>query len=560
MHRVVSFFFILLVVGIILINQGCSSNYTETLDTVTFPIAEVVKKINFSHAYYQTKVAQKTNAFYEGNEFKKQWLDKKGSFKRFTAFVDEVEESHKYGMNPEDYDISQLESAVSKLYKNRKRTDADISSLDIHITASFFLFTTHLLEGRIRNPGAKDFIWKRGMPHEDDVTLLLIYESKRDLRKELDALQPKDPQYKKLQQALQDYRTFEASSHNLPKIPESVSIKPGDSNVYLSLIKKRLLLTDLASKEINDPDTALYDEALAEAVRKFQRRHGLKEDGVITRELVGYMNMPFKNMADVIALNLERLRWRPHVPQKGEYIEVNVPEYMLRIHEGKKKRMEMRVVLGSEFNATPIFSDTLKYIVFSPTWNVPKSILQEEFLPKLREDAAHYNEEFTFYKSGTLINPEDEDWNNEDINMGIYQAVQKPGPANSLGYVKFIMPNNFKIYLHDTPADRLFKKQERAFSHGCVRLERPLDLAEYLLRDQKHWNRKEIEAATKLDEPKHANLKKEYPVHITYRTAWVDDDGLVNFRKDIYGHDERQLAQLRKTESLLSYAQPNNLP
>jgi L,D-transpeptidase YcbB len=256
-------------------------------------------------------------------------------------------------------------------------------------------------------------------------------------------------------------------------------------------------------------------------------------------------------------LNLERLRWQPHLPMEDEYIVVNVPEYMLHIYNNKKETLKMRVVLGSEFNATPIFADTLKYIVFSPTWNVPKSILEEEFLPKLKSDPAHYSSDFTFFKNGEEIDPAGEDWHAEDINIAAYQAVQKPGPANSLGNVKFIMPNNFNIYLHDTPADRLFNKEERAFSHGCIRLEKPLELAEYLLRDQKNWNRKSLSELMQLEEPKHVNLKKNYPVHIVYRTAWVDEEGLVNFRKDVYGHDERQLAQLRKSEGMLSYNEDN---
>jgi murein L,D-transpeptidase YcbB/YkuD len=428
-----------------------------------------------------------------------------------------------------------------------------MSELDIRITASYFLFTTHLLEGRIRTAGAKDYIWKRGAPHEDDVALLLMNDSKRELKKELDDLQPKDLQYKKLQKVLSEYRELEENDDYLKKISDVVNLMPGDTSDHIPGIKKRLMLTkDLTPDKIGR-DSMVYDSALFHAVKRFQRRHGLEEDGVINKELAGYLNMPFRNMTDLIALNLERLRWQPHLPMKETYIVVNVPEYMLRIYDNKKEIFKMRVVLGSEFNATPIFADTLKYIVFSPTWNVPKSILEEEFLPKLKADPSHYSSEFTFFKRGEEIDPTEEDWHAEDIDMAAYQAVQKPGPSNSLGNVKFIMPNNFNIYLHDTPADRLFNKKDRAFSHGCIRLEKPLELAEYLLSDQKRWNKKSLAGLMQLNEPKHVNLKKNYPVHIVYRTAWVDDQGLINFRKDIYGHDERQLAQLRKNETLLSY-------
>ena len=534
---------------------GCKTYYSENIDTVAAPINTVVNEIPVAHRYYHEKVESKTEAFYRANKMTKKWLEKKHPSAEFKAFVEEVKDSFKYGINPDDYSIAELEAAVEKLYKNRKRTEAEMSELDIRITASYFLFTTHLLEGRIRNAGAKDYIWKRGTPHEDDVAMLLKNDSKRELRKELEDLQPKDVQYGKLREALAQYRALEDQEGISIKIPDALRLKPGDTSEHVPAIKKRLMLTnDLKSSQAGR-DSMVYDSALLHAVKQFQRRHGLEEDALINKELVGYLNMPFRNMADIIALNLERLRWQPHLPVKDEYIVVNVPEYMLHIYDNKKETFNMRVVLGSEFNATPIFADTLKYIVFSPTWNVPKSIFEEEFLPKLKEDPYHYSDDFTFFKRGEEIDPGDEDWNAKDLNIAAYQAVQNPGPSNSLGYVKFIMPNNFNIYLHDTPADRLFNKKDRAFSHGCVRLEKPFELAEYLLRDQKRWNKKSIAELTSLEEPKTVHLKKTYPVHIVYRTAWVDDDGLVNFRKDVYGHDERQLAQLRASNNqLLGYA------
>jgi L,D-transpeptidase YcbB len=532
---------------------SCRTHYSEHIDTVAAPIKAVVKEIRIAHPYYQQKVVHKTQAFYEANKLSKNWLEKKHPNPKFKAFIDEVKESYRYGMNPADYAISELETQMEKLYKKRKRSEAEMSELDIRITASYFLFTTHLLEGRIRNAGARDYIWKRGAPHEDDVALLLVNDSKRELKKELDDLQPKDLQYKKLQKVLDEYLELGEKASAFKKIPEEINIRPGQTSEHIPAIKARLVLTkDLKSRN-SGSDSVVYDSALVRAVKQFQIRHGLEQDGVINKALISYLNMPFENMAAVIALNLERLRWQPHLPGKDEYIVVNVPEYVLRIYNNKKETFKMRVVLGSEFNATPIFADTLKYIVFSPTWNVPKSILEEEFLPKLKADPLHYSSEFTFFKNGEEIDPAEEDWNAEKINLAEYQAVQKPGPSNSLGNVKFIMPNNFNIYLHDTPADRLFVKQDRAFSHGCIRLEKPLEFAEYLLGDKKRWNQKSLAKLTQLGEPRQVNLKKNYPVHIVYRTAWVDDQGLVNFRKDIYGHDERQLAQLQKSEALLSY-------
>jgi murein L,D-transpeptidase YcbB/YkuD len=214
--------------------------------------------------------------------------------------------------------------------------------------------------------------------------------------------------------------------------------------------------------------------------------------------------------------------------------------------------MEMRVILGSEFNPTPVFHDTLKYIVFSPTWMVPNSIFANEFFPRLRENPSHYStDRFKFYKNGVEIDPIYEPWTEDTIDATSYSVIEKPGNANSLGSVKFIMPNDFSIYLHDTPADILFDREERALSHGCVRLEYPVDLAAYLLSDQKTWNEKRINEAMEAGEPVKVDLEKPYPVYIVYRTAWVDDKGIVHFRNDIYGHDQRHLAYLQQNESLL---------
>jgi L,D-transpeptidase YcbB len=259
------------------------------------------------------------------------------------------------------------------------------------------------------------------------------------------------------------------------------------------------------------------------------------------------LNTPVKHKTELIALNLERLRWLPHIKGEKDEIVVNVPEYMLRAYKNNRETLRMRVVLGAEFTPTPVFHDTLKYIVFSPTWAVPKSILAEEFLPKLREDPGHFDPaRFRFFRDGEEIDPLEEDWEHDDLDIGAYSVVENPGDANSLGQVKFIMPNDFSIYLHDTPADHLFSREDRALSHGCIRLERPEDFAAYLLKGQQGWNEKKIAEAMKSEKPLQVDLEKDYPVYIVYRTAWVDNDGKVNFRDDIYGHDERHLAYLEK--------------
>lgn len=527
---------ILLVNGLLF--SGCGGDGGK-IDTVATPISQIVEGISIADEYYNRKVQLKTRLFYRANEQHRGWLKKRRPEKLYKAFVEEVKESARYGFSPGDYYITELEEAVAALYNDRGRTAEDISNLDIRITASFFLFTTHLLEGRVRYPGAREFMWERGMPLENDIALLLNMKSAKDLRKEIEALHPEDKQYEKLQSALKDYRELEKAD-TFPPVPEKIALKPGDAHQAVSLIRKKLSLTDYKGKA-KDSDTT-YDDRLAEAVKSFQQRHGLTPDGNIDGETIRFLNIPVRQKADLIALNLERMRWHPQVMGKKDEIVVNVPEYMLRVYKNNQEKVSMRVVLGAEYTPTPIFQDTLKYIVFSPTWMVPKSIVQGEFLPKLKENPGHFDpERFRFFKDGEEIDPFVESWDDEDIDVNSYSVVENPGDANSLGQVKFIMPNDFSVYLHDTPADQLFNRDERALSHGCIRLERAEEFANYLLKGQKGWNKKKIEEAMKGEKPLQVDLETTYPVYIVYRTAWVDDSGNVNFRDDIYGHDKRHL-------------------
>jgi len=546
MQRFFDFVVSILVLVAIFNFSSCSRpEYSEYIDTVASPVRPVLNRTKISLPYYHQKVTSKTDAYYRENGQKKVWLEKRGPNKLYKAFINEVMESYRYGMNPDDYEIATIEKQVEALYDDRKRTEKQMSDLDIRITASYFLFTTHLVEGRIRIAGARDFIWKKGKGKDDDVELLLRMESAGDLRKEIDNLHPKNPQYDRLRKKLKEYKDL-ADADTLKRIVYKKKIEPGEEHETIPLIRKKLALTDL-NLNLDDEESRYYDNRLMDAVRLFQKRHGLTDDAVIDKETVRWLNVPLKHKAEIIALNLERLRWWPHVDLTGEQIIVNVPEYMLRVYRNEQPRMDMKVILGSDFNATPIFNDTLKYIVFSPTWNVPGSILEEEFLPNLRLNPEYYSADFKFFKDGEEIDPAEEDWNDEDIDLKSYRAVQDPGKLNALGHVKFVMPNNFNIYLHDTPADGLFRREDRALSHGCIRLEKPVELAHYLLEGNSKWDKEKISNAMYNEAPQTVRLKSPMPVNIVYHTAWVDDNGLVHFREDIYGHDARQISQLKRS-------------
>lgn len=540
---------LIVIIIFLLINVFSGPGYPDELyiDSIATPVSELVRDINIDRPYYNEKVKNKTIRFYRENKTKTKWLEYKGPTRNYKAYSTSIREAAQYGLNPAHYDFEEIDRAVDSLFENEKRTPQDVAALDVRITASFFLFTTHLIEGRIRTAGYGDYVWKKNIPKENDVTLLQQNTS-GELENVISELHPDNEQYEALRTALQNYRKLEVSTKiELTSANFKGTIEPGQKHPSIPKIRNRLMLTDVKPYKV--ADSLVYDNRLVNAVRQFQRRHGLEEDGHIGPTTLNYIDQSLKQKADLIELNLERIRWLPReLPE--DYISINIPEYILRVYRKGREDLEMKVVLGSEYNATPIFSDTLEYIVFSPTWNVPMSILEEEFIPKLQRNPRAFDpERFTIYKDGEPVDPEKEDWNAKDLDPKKYKMVENPGDQNSLGQVKFVMPNDLNIYLHDTPADNLFNKSKRAYSHGCIRLERPLDFARYLLDNNKEpWSESRIAEAVKNSTPVTAKLEKKFPVQIDYRTVWIDDDGLLNFREDLYGHDKRQLAMLNKID------------
>jgi murein L,D-transpeptidase YcbB/YkuD len=303
-------------------------------------------------------------------------------------------------------------------------------------------------------------------------------------------------------------------------------IKIGDSAGIVFQIKQRLNV--LQSNIVLDSSN-VYDTAMLRSVKLFQLRHGLAIDGVIGNQMIAELNIPLKKRVQQILVNLERIRWMPP-QQERNFILVNIPAFRLHVMDSGKQVFDMRVIVGSAANNTVIFNGNLKYIVFSPYWNVPESIVRKEILPAMQRDRNYigkHNMEITGYSGSLPI------------------VRQKPGPTNSLGLVKFLFPNSYSIYLHDTPNRNLFQQSGRGLSHGCIRIAEPKKFAQYLLRDDTTtWKSATIDSAMHLAKEKWVTLKQTIPVYLVYFTAWVDKDGLLNFRKDIYGHDAKMMNKL----------------
>jgi len=278
---------------------------------------------------------------------------------------------------------------------------------------------------------------------------------------------------------------------------------------------------------------------------------GLEPDGVVRPEVVEQLDVPVGVRIRQIELNLERRRWVPDSLRQGRYVEVNIPSFTLEVVEGGTTPLAMRVVVGKQFTPTPVFSDQISYLVFNPTWNVPASIARREILPALQKDPDYLAKNgLRLFESDAAdareVDPHEVRWNDTDSTSFTYSVRGDPSEQNPLGHVKFMCPNQYDVYLHDTPSGHLFGARERGFSHGCIRVEHPRELADYLLRGKPGWDDARVAAAFDTSRNAAVTLPQPVPVHIVYWTAYVDDAGRLQLRDDIYGLD-RLLDQTIRT-------------
>ncbi|HRH66283.1 MAG TPA: L,D-transpeptidase family protein [Bacteroidia bacterium] len=345
--------------------------------------------------------------------------------------------------------------------------------------------------------------------------------------------------YQKLKEQLDKYARL-VCFEEWPVIPEpEKELKAGESDSSLLLIKNRLhVLGDLDALD----SSLVFSETLQEGIRKFQSRFGIEQNGRLVKQVYDELNVSLNSRIHQILINMERCRWLPERPY-GPHILINIPEFKLHVYEKEQVLWECNVIVGKTTTNTVIFTDSLEYIVFCPYWNVPKTIVRDEIVPEMVKNPSylkkHKMEIITYGSPYLSVSPSSVNWNNYLQATFPYMIRQQPGATNALGRIKFLFPNNYNIYLHDTPEKSLFARQARSFSHGCIRIEEPLKLAEYLLETDSAWSKDKIWKAMTAGKEKHVKLKRKIPVYILYFTAWVDEQGLLNFRKDLYGHDNK---------------------
>ena len=441
------------------------------------------------------------------------------------------------GLDPKSYPADQL----AKLVDATGHTDARSRAIiELYFSAAFLEYASDLKVGRV-------------LPHKVDPNFFLEHRTIDQLAalNELgraksvdaffDAWQPQAPDYAALKRSLADYRAI-AEAGGWPSVPLGDSLKPGISDDRVPVLRARLFFTDGAPRQSSGPP-GLYDQGLVNAVKWFQKRHGLDDDGIVGRNTVAALNVPVEERIAEITVAMERWRWMPENLGRDHLI-VNIAGFDLKHVDNGKVVDRMAVVVGKPYSRTPEFSDRVRYLEFNPYWNVPSDIAIREELPKLQSDpAALAASGFEAVRGDQVYRLTDIDWSQYGPGNFPFQLRQRPGPANALGRVKFMFPNQFNVYLHDTPSRGAFAAQTRAFSHGCVRLSRPLDLASEVLSGTSGWDRRRIDAVVAGGDRTIVNLATPLPVHITYLTAWVDD-GTPNFRNDIYAQDAKLISAL----------------
>lgn len=462
--------------------------------------------------------------FYQSRQHQFAWFSKKGLEEHARSFWNLHNNFLNYSKDSSHYD-KQLHQQMEKLVNNEEPnvlTTQSLREVELLLTVHFFDYAHYAFAGKI-DPA--DLKWN--IPRKKINAIALLDSLIQRNGERLDTWEPVNRQYKALRKELLTYYNIEKNG-GWPDIEiEGKSLKQGDSAAAVPLLKQRLRM--VGDYRLQD-STPVFGFELKEAVLRAQKRFGLVEDGVAGSGTLQQLNKPVSDRIEQILLNMERMRWMPAQPA-GNRLLANIPEYKLHVFEEGKRVFSMKIVVGKAANKTVVFNDQLKYIVFSPYWNVPESIVRNEILPAMRRNPS-YLAQHNMEQTG--------------ISNGLPVIRQKPGGSNSLGLVKFIFPNSYAIYFHDTPAKSLFERSQRAFSHGCIRLAEPAKLASYLLRTQPEWTDSSIHKAMHAGTEKWVTLPSPIPVAITYFTAWVDGEGLVNFRDDIYGHDKALAERLFK--------------
>lgn len=483
------------------------------------------------------------------------WIAKTGPGEKASVLLEILSQAEHHGLRSEDYRLDRIRYLMSG-------ADDDISwaKLELLLSWSFLQYASDIAAGRL-DPRALDPEYLMVPRQVDLEAIMRDANSAADIKRLLSLLEPHSAEYKRLRQALAKYRAIEQTG-GWPEVARGEDLALGMTDARIEVLRARLRaepdLLPLQDLETQGGNPKCFDRALEDAIRWFQRRHGLQIDGVVGQQTLAALNIPVSQRIEQIRVNLERLRWLKEEFDRP-YILVNLADFSLHVIDRNGPVFFARVVVGAPDWRTPVFQADLTHIVINPYWHVPPSIARDEILPLVQQDVGYlerhgFNVLSDWTEDAVEVDPQTVDWPSLTPATLGYRFRQKPGMHNALGRIKFLLPNASGIYLHDTPVRGLFHRTLRTFSHGCIRVQHAEELALAVLADGADWTLRKLQQVIAAGAPRVLYLSRPVPVHVVYLTGWVEEDGTIHFRPDIYERDNLVAAALHRSQGELRAA------
>lgn len=472
------------------------------------------------------------NQFYIRRVYQFAWFNKGGITDAAFNFYSQLQ-SYSRDFADSSLHNPRLDTLITAVQTDEKQfltQENRVQQLELLLTTTFFTYAHRVYGGITQDPLDLEWFIPRKKKNYQILLDSLVSLSKGERIQE-----PVNQYYIRLKEKLRLYRDIQKKGGLPMVVTDKKSLSVGDSNACLVMAKQHLLLT--GDLKAND-NSIVFTDSLAKAIMNFQGRMGLTETGKLDLATINELNRPIDFRIKQMMVNMERLRWVP-VEVEKDHLLVNIPEFRVHIFENGKLSWAMNVVVGKAAKQTSIFKGNLSQIVLNPYWGIPTSIARNEILPILKRNPSYLSRNnMEVLSGGKVVNPDGINWNSYKTSVP-FTFRQRPGKNNALGKIKFLFPNNFHIYLHDTPAKGLFGETKRAFSHGCIRVQEPKRLALYLLRANPTWNEEKVDKILKTDRETIIRVHPTVPVYIAYFTAWVDSKGQLNFRNDLYHLDDK---------------------
>ncbi|WP_311320434.1 MULTISPECIES: L,D-transpeptidase family protein [Capnocytophaga] len=526
--------------------------YTEALTIAVDTTAATFENLPILDTHYKKGIQSETYTYYIQNGGKTRWLYQDIPSRLFKEYLSVLDSVANDGLVPETYRRTALKKAVDSSYAHQLSDDYK-ASLDKEITASFLLFTKHLTSGRFTRITYGKHTWRK--PKYDaqkNINLLLNIGDKTSLASVIIPLFPHNKQYEQMKALYKQLKQQVVDTFITVDFPAKDFVYGYTAPIVVQL---RNSLKQKGFEAAPEIEAQMVDSTLIRTVQRFQKSNGLTANGLLGKQTLYFLNMNKTRERDLLQLNMERMRVFNN--DLGEhYALVNIPDFKLSLFHKDSLQFQTRVVVGRTETSTPIFTDTIRYVEFRPTWSVPQSIIKKEMLPQIisQADPEKYQKRgYTMYEKGKKVDPTTIDWTDPSVHKRGFHFVEAPSANNSLGLVKFILTNDMSIYLHDTPSKYFFQRDDRALSHGCVRVQNPNELAYHLLKNEATetpWTLEKVNEAMNGKRSQYRiALKTKYKINILYYTAFIDENGELTLKNDIYDLDNEQLKEIKRFES-----------